>query len=111
MKSIKELFITDFGEEEAGRIEKAAIGHGNGINDTNKGNDPFKWALLICLGYECMEKEKYRKHHGIITPWPELKAWIKKNAHLETHNGDCDYLALFAGTYNEYMPEPEKVDK
>jgi len=107
MKSVKESFIKKFGKEEAEKIEKAAQEHENGVNNGNKGRDPFKWAILICLGYECISKDGYRDYHGITTPWPELKKWIKRSAKLHTHDGDCDYLSLFAGVYNEYMPKGE----
>ena len=108
MKSIKEDFIKIFGKNEAKNIEEAAQSHGNGINNGNIGSDPFKWALLICIGYQCMEIERYRKHHGIKTSWKKLKSWIKKHGELDTHDGDFDYLSLFAGVYNEYMPKKEE---
>lgn len=52
-----------------------ATEHKNGVHD-NPGSDFFKWALCICIGYECMEKEDYRNHHGTVTPWEDLKKWI-----------------------------------
>ena len=88
-------------------MEGAAKYHENGVNSKCKGDDPFKWALVICIGYQCCEKSDYREYHGITAPWDEIKAWIKAHGHLDTHNGDCDYLALFAGVYNEFLPEKE----
>jgi hypothetical protein len=104
MESIRNEFIKTFGLEETEAIENAAEGHKNGIHD-KKGTDPFKWALLICIGHECMMIDSYRKYHGIKHPWEEIKSWIKNNAHLETHDGDYDFLAALCGKYNEYMPE------
>ena len=98
--SIRIEFIERFGEVEAMNIEKAANEH---QSSGDKGSDPFKWALLICIGYQCMELEGYREGHNIETPWDELKRWIKDYANLDSHTGDCDYLALLAGTYSEFF--------
>ena len=103
--SIRKQFAAEFGEKEAARIEAAAIEHGNGINNKNIGSDPFKWALLICIGYECFSRDRFRKYHGIKAKAVNIKKWIKKQGHLELHNGDCDYLSLLSGAYNEYMPK------
>ena len=102
---IRKKFVKAFGEKQATFVEKAANYHANGINSECKGDDPFKWALLICIGYQCCEKGNYRKYHGITAPWAKIKAWIKKHGQLNSHVGDCDYLALLCGTYNEFMPK------
>ena len=101
--SVRTKFVKRFGEKEAALIEAAAEGHGNGVNNTNRGSDPFKWALLICIGYECMSKDAYRCHHRITTPWVDLKQWIIDHAELGSHDGDSDYLTLFCGGYNEFI--------
>ena len=69
----------------------------------NKGSDPFKWAVLIAIGYECFEK--YRETHGFTVSAPDWERWIFDEAALATHDGDCDYLALFAGRYDRYVKE------
>jgi hypothetical protein len=104
-KSIKEKFIKDFGIELANKVEECAEYHANGINSKNRGSDPFKWAWLICIGYECFEKEKYRKFHKIPPEpsWEVLKSWLKKYGKLGTHDGDFDYIALFCGRYSEFV--------
>lgn len=104
MQSVKDDFIKRFGVKEAEAIERAAESHGNGINDRRRGDDPFKWALCICIGYQCMEISSYREFHEIRSPWDEIKSWIKDYAHIGTHNGDVDYLSLLIGKYKEYMP-------
>jgi hypothetical protein len=104
MRSVRNKFVKEFGEELAGKIEAAASEHDNEAHP-NRGSDPFKWALLICIGYECLSNPSYRKYHGIRCSWPKVKKWIKENGHLDTHDGDCDYLSMFCGAYNEYMPK------
>jgi hypothetical protein len=88
-KTIRDIFVKDFGEEEAQAFEQAAIEHSNGLNSNNKGSDPFKWVLTIVIGYDCFQKE-YRKYHNITTPTKKIKKWIKDNADLGTHDGDFD---------------------
>ncbi len=105
MDIIRERFVKKFGDTEADAIESAAVGHGNGINDLNHGSSEFRWSICICLGYECMEIDRFREYHGIYAPWKEIKQWIKDYAELDQHNGDLDYLSAFLGVYNEYMPD------
>lgn len=103
--SVRDNFVAQFSETEARAIEDAARSHGNGINDVDKGSDEFKWAICICIGYQCMELTQYRKHHGITAPFDELKQWIIDHGELDSHNGDVDYISAFIGKYNEYMPK------
>ena len=102
--SIRPLFVNLFGEDQAFAIEKAAEEHDNEVH-TKRGSDPFKWALLICIGYQCIEVERFRKGHGIKASYMELKEWIREVADLGSHNGDCDYLALASGKYNQYIKD------
>ncbi|HET7178378.1 MAG TPA: hypothetical protein VFI14_01575 [Chryseosolibacter sp.] len=106
--TIRKQFAKQFGEDQAAAIEAAAKSHGNGINDVKIG-EPFKWALLICIGYQCFEIDRYRRHHNITAPFSEIKEWIINHADLASYRGDLDYLSLMAGTYNEYMKEGSDV--
>ena len=109
MKSVRESYVRQFGEDAAQALESAARKHKNGIHDQT-GSDPFKWAVAICIGYQCVEVEGYRKHHGITHPtWENFKNWVKWWGELDTHDGDVDFLSMFAGVYDEYMPEPEDL--
>jgi hypothetical protein len=99
-------FVERFGEEAAAIVEAAANGHSNGINSENTGSDPFRWALLICIGYECMSVDRYRQYHDFTPAWADVDAWMKEPEQREAfreHDGDSDYLALFSGAYNEYV--------
>lgn len=107
MKSIREKFVKEFGEEQATMVEKASDFHDKDIHN-NKGSDPFKWSLLIAIGYECIDR--YKDYHKITIPTKKLKDWIKNNADLGSHDGDSDYLSLAAGSYKEYVKQP-KGDK
>ena len=100
--SIRDSFVTRFGTEQADNIEMAAIDHMNGIHD-NPGSDPFKWALLICIGYQCISREEFRNYHRITVPLEEVKMWALEEGQLNTHDGDYDVLGLFAGAYDEWV--------
>ena len=100
---IREKFVKDWGEELAKKIEEAANCHRNGINDQNIG-EPFQWALLICIGYECLSNKKYREFHNIPDiNWRKLKKWIRDNAELESYKGDLDWVSFICGKYNYYI--------
>lgn len=103
--SVRNSFVEQFSEREALLVEDAAESHGNGINDKNRGTDPFKWAIAICIGYDCLKVDRYRKEHGITANWEAVKSWIRDKCDLISHDGDFDYLAMFAGLYSEFIPE------
>jgi len=100
--SVRNSYVERFGEQQAAALEDAAVEHNNDVHP-NKGSDPFKWVVLICIGYECVEKPDFAKHHGITVPWADFKSWAIANGELKTHDGDCDYIALFVGKYNEFV--------
>lgn len=104
---IRTAFVAAFGEDEAARIEAAAEEHANYVNSSNRGSDPFRWALVICIGYQCMSREEFRTYHGIMTPWNVLHDWIVVNGDLRAHDGDCDYLGLFLDAYTPYVGTAE----
>lgn len=103
-QSVRDSFVYRFGEEQAQRLEDAAQSHKNGVHD-NPGSDPFKWAVVICIGAQCCEVERYRIAHEITVPFSEFEDWVKTECDIASHDGDVDYLALFAGTYNRYLPQ------
>jgi hypothetical protein len=94
-------FVETFGEEEATRVEDAAESHLEDFYST-RGSDYFRWCICICLGFQCMEVDRYREYHGIIAPWSALKTWVKEHGDLANHDGDVDTLAYGSGVYEEY---------
>ena len=98
--SIRAAFVARFGEDDAARIEAAADKHKNGIHD-NPGSDPFKWALCIAIGHECMTR--FVGYHKIVADPDVLQAWVYESADLASHDGDVDYLALLSGAYEGWI--------
>lgn len=108
-------FESKFGKDEAEKIFNAACEHRDGgrgyVAMPGPGSDEFRWAILITLGYECLTL--YAKAHGINTPYSEIEAWLKEPEQrqwLSEHDGDYDVLAMFAGVYNEFMPESTEIE-
>ena len=103
--SLYEAFAKKFGKSEADAIVAAAEEHANAANSTNRCSDPFKWALLIVIGYDCVHNRDYAKHHGITVSADEFDEWVTRCADLGSHDGTFDYLAAIAGKYNKYVGE------
>lgn len=105
--SVRESFVRWFGEDQARAIERAAHGHKNGIHD-EAGSDLFRWAALICIGSQCVEVERYRLYHKITIPFSEFKRWLFEEGRVSEHDGQVDYISLFAGVYNEFIPSAKR---
>ena len=105
MSSIRAPFVQEFGEDAAASIEKAANMHQGGF--TNRGSDPFKWALLVAIGWECISSDNYAGYHKIKHSfWPRIDQWIIDCADLGSHDGDSDALSMAVGAYDRYMKKP-----
>lgn len=102
--STRESFVERFGEADAASIERAAVYHKGEFLESDKvGSDTFRDAIVIALGFECMSADSYREYHGITAPWADIQEWIRTDGQLAHHDGPVDYLAMFAGVYNEYV--------
>jgi hypothetical protein len=99
--TVRDGFVKRFGEENASAVERAAEKHCNGVNDQKRGSDPFKWACLIVIGYECISR--FREYHKIDINPVSFKQWCIEDGNLGEHDGDVDYLSLFAGVYGDYV--------
>ena len=106
--SIRDSFVEEFGEEQARCIEAAANHHNYVGMYNNKGSDPFKWAILVCISYQCMEIEEYRNNHGITVPFEQLQNWAVTKGNLNKYDGDYDSLSMLAGIYNKWLKYGEK---
>lgn len=102
--SVRASFVEHFGEEQARALEEACNNHLDlmGCN-TNRGSDPFKYVIIVVIGFSCVEKEEYRKIHGITISFDEFKEWVKNYGNLITHDGDWDELSVIDDTYVEYI--------
>jgi hypothetical protein len=125
---VREKFVERFGEDQALAVEKAAEMHAEEINPANgilaalsgliddkpqftrgdyrtdRGSDPFKWALMMAVSYECVSKDEYREFHGITTPWSELRDWIAEHGDMISYDGVWDPGAKAIGAFDFMLP-------
>lgn len=93
-------FADKFGTDQADAVMRAANQHDNDVHG-NRGSDPFRWAISIALGYECIGR--FAADHGITADLDDVRAWIKAEADLGSHDGDVDFLAALCGVYDEFI--------
>jgi hypothetical protein len=91
-------------------MEDAAEEHSMLGDSKNKGSDPFKWAIVMCIGWDCFKIESYRRYHGFTTDFKYLKSWIINYADLATHDGAFDALSASIGIYQEYIVVKRKTE-
>lgn len=99
--TVRDLFAERFGEDNAERVERAAEKHSE--PHANRGSDPFKWAVVTCIGHQCFDV--YMDSHEFTMDGEEVRQWVIENINLGTYDGDYDVLALFAGAYQEWVPD------
>jgi hypothetical protein len=103
--TMREEFVQAFGEEAAKGVEKAARMHVGAR--ASSGSDTFRSALHFALGYQCIEVDEYREHHGLTLSYPEVQAWIlARRAWFLEHDGALDTLAIMAGSAFEFLRPP-----
>jgi len=104
--SVRDSFVAEFGEDQAVAIERAAAEHDNGVHSV-RGSDPFKWAVCICIGYECVSRPEFAEYHSITVPQERFKEWCLNHGELRSHDGDVDFLSLLSGAYGGYIQTEE----
>ena len=105
MTDYKAGFAERFGEANAQAVLDAAYAHSDQgwmIDSDDRGSNEFQWALLVCIGSECLTR--YRGHHGITAGEDEIKQWVYLCADLGQYDGPPpDYLALMCGAYEGWV--------
>jgi len=104
--SVRDSFVEHFGEEQTKLVEAAAEAHDNEVHP-NRGTDPFKWVIAICLGFDCLSCKEYMESHDIDLNWEDVEQWIKDHGKLGTHDGDVDYMAALCGVYAPFVGDQE----
>jgi len=107
--TLQERFATEFGEEQAIAIINAAEEHSSETIAKGQGSDPFKWALVICIDFDCWVKRRFRHYHKIKPSAFRIENWIIHHANLEDYDGDVPPISLVLGKYNKFMPVEEKA--
>ena len=105
MTTARERFIERFGQDQAVAIEAAANEHRfTLLEGTDHGQDSFRDALVICIGHECMTR--FADYHGIDVDQEQVREWVLEQGDwFGDHDGPIDYLAMFAGWYDDWLPQ------
>jgi hypothetical protein len=46
----------------------------------NHGSDPFRFALVWAIGFECLSRPDFRAEQSVAAAWTDLSAWIRDEA-------------------------------
>lgn len=123
--TIRTSFVEHFGEENATRVEEAALSHltegpfpSLDVHADDKwGPDPFRYLFLTCVARDCFTR--WRKYHRIDAEYEDILAWALEHADLHEYEGDLpDYIAMLIGAYTPWInwvkmgtPEPESTEE
>ena len=101
---VRASFVVQFDKIEAKLIERAAQEHKSGMGVTaHKGDSPFRWALSVVIGFDCVDVEAFRQHHGITLDPEEFASWCRQHAQLRSFTDGGDILGMLGSHYQRYL--------
>jgi len=116
--SIRDSFVEHFGEDNAVRVEEAALMHMSEgpfphldpHADDKWGSDHFKYLFLVCIARDCFTR--WRAWHTMDMSYEDVLAWALEHGDLHDFDGDVpDFLALMAGAYNPWINWASRGDE
>lgn len=127
--TIRDSFVEAFGEDNAVRVEEAALLHLNDFkvsmgkvqnllsgppvpdvhDNDNWGSDPFRYLFMLCIGRDCF---RIGGDHPFTMSDGDVRMWSRAHADLLEFDGDPpDYLALMVGQYYGYIDWEKAAEK
>ena len=101
---VRASFVAQFDKVEARLIERAAQEHKDGIGVIAcQGDSPFQWALTVVIGFNCVNNETFRRHHGITLDPEEFSSWCRHHAQLRSFTDGGDTLGMSGSDYQRYL--------
>ena len=101
MTDLRSRFAARFGEDLADTIERVAEHHTKVLPaPLERGSDPFRFALVWAIGFECLTRPEFRLEHGITAPWADLLTWICDEADLASFDGTMDLSGRGRGLFD-----------
>jgi hypothetical protein len=108
---LRTRFAAQFGDDLAETIVEVAERHTKVIPAVlDRGSDPFRFALVWAIGFECLTRPEFRREHGIIAPWAELLAWICDEADLASFDGTMDLSGRGRGLFDAILGSHTEAD-
>ena len=104
VNELRARFVERFGSDLAQTIERAIDLHAAEYPlALERGSDPFRFALIWAVGFECLTRPQFRREHGITTPWADLAAWIRKEADFASFDGTMDRAGHASGFFRDVI--------
>ena len=104
MTDLRARFVSRFGAGLAETVEAVAEHHTKVIPAVmDRGSDPFRFALVWAIGFECLTRPEFRLEHGIATPWADLLTWICDEADLSSFDGTMDLSGRGRGLFDAIL--------
>ena len=101
MTDLRARFVGCFGEDLAETIERVAAHHTKVLPaPLERGSDPFRFAIVWAIGFECLTRPEFRREHGVTAPWAELVGWIHDEADLASFDGTMDLSGRGRGLFD-----------
>jgi hypothetical protein len=70
MSDLRARFVARFGPELAETVDRATEHHIKVLPaPLSQGSDPFRFALVWAIGFECLTRPAYRQEHSIAATW------------------------------------------
>lgn len=69
----------------------------------DRGSDPFRFALVWTIGFECLTRPTFRQEHGITATWADLAVWIRDEADLGSYDGTMDLAGRCLGFFDAIL--------
>ena len=111
MTDLRARFVARFGEDLAETIERAAEHHTRVLPaPLERGSDPFRFALVWAIGFECVSRPEFRLEHGVTAPWADLVGWIHDEADLASFDGAMDLSGRGRGLFDLILGPRTEAD-
>ena len=111
MSHLRARFADRFSTDLAETIERAAEHHTKVLPaPLERGSDPFRFALVWSVGFECLSRPKFRLEHRVTAPWAELMGWIRDEADLASFDGTMDLAGRGRGLFDAILGPHTEAD-
>lgn len=111
MTDLRNRFVARFGDDLAETIEAVVEHHTKVIPAVlERGSDPFQFALVWAIGFECLTRPEFRWEHGVTAPWADLLTWICDEADLASFDGTMDLSGRGRGLFDAILGPHTKAD-
>jgi hypothetical protein len=108
---LRTRFVARFGDDLAETIVAVAEHHTKVIPAVlGRGSDPFRFALVWAIGFECLTRPEFRREHGITVPWADLLTWICDEADLASFDGTMDVSGRGRGLFDAILGPHTEAD-